>query len=96
MYVDDLADSLLFIMKNYSDEEHINVGTGEDVEIGELARIIKDVVGYNGEIKHDLTKPDGMPRKLLDVTKLHKLGWSHKTDLREGIANVYKWYIEQI
>lgn len=95
MYVDDLADALIFLMNHYSDEEHINVGTGEDVEIGELASIIKHVVDFKGDIEHDLTKPDGMPRKLLDVNKLHQLGWHHETELHQGIENVYRWYREQ-
>ncbi len=92
LFVNDLADAVVFLMNNYSDEMHINVGTGEDVEIRELAQIIKDVTGFEGEIKHDLTKPDGMPRKLLDVSKLHKIGWSHRTELKDGISTVYEWY----
>jgi GDP-L-fucose synthase len=72
------------------------VGTGEDVEIRELAEIIKKVVGYEGEIVNDTTKPDGTPRKLLDVTRLHKLGWKHKVGLEEGIRRVYEWYVGKI
>jgi GDP-L-fucose synthase len=96
LYVDDLADACVFLMNNYSDEIHINVGTGEDVEIRELAEIIKKVVGYEGEIVNDTTKPDGTPRKLLDVTRLHKLGWKHKVGLEEGIRRVYEWYVGKI
>jgi GDP-L-fucose synthase len=92
LYVDDLADACVFLMNNYSDELHINVGTGEDIEIRELAEIIKKVVGYEGEIVNDTTKPDGTPRKLLDVTRLHNLGWKHKVELEEGIRKVYEWY----
>lgn len=94
LYVDDLAQACFHLMENYSSDEHINVGTGEDIAIKELALIIKKVVGYKGEIVHDLTKPDGTPRKLLDVTKLNKSGWRAKTTLKEGIEKVYKWYKE--
>ena len=95
LYVDDLAEACIHLMDNYSDEMHVNVGTGEDVEIRELVDIIKDVIGYNGKIKNDLSKPDGTPRKLLDVSLLHNTGWKHKIDLEEGIRIVYKWYLEQ-
>ncbi len=94
LYVDDLAQACFHLMENYSSDEHINVGSGEDIAIKELALIIKKVVGYKGEIVHDLTKPDGTPRKLLDVTKLNKSGWRAKTTLKEGIEKVYKWYKE--
>jgi len=94
LYVDDLADACVFLMNNYSDEMHINVGTGQDIEINELAQIIKDVVDYKGNINNDLSKPDGTPRKLLDVSKLNQLGWRYKTGLREGIVKTYQWYIE--
>jgi GDP-L-fucose synthase len=94
MYVDDLADALLFLMENYSDESHINVGTGEDLEIRELAMLIKKVVGYEGEIIQDTSKPDGTPRKLMDVGLLEGLGWKWKTRLEEGIKEVYGWYCE--
>lgn len=96
MYVDDLADSLVFLMENYSNEIHVNLGTGEDIEIGELAKIIKKVVGYEGEIVNDLAKPDGTPRKLLDVTKLHSAGFKHKVELEMGIEKVYKWFLREI
>lgn len=96
LYVDDLADACVFLMNNYSDEIHINMGTGKDIEIRELAEIIKKVVGYEGEIVNDTTKPDGTPRKLLDVTRLHKLGWKHKVGLEEGIRRVYEWYVGKI
>lgn len=94
MYVDDLADALNHLMLNYSDEIHVNMGTGEDIEIGELGRIIKEVVGYEGEIVNDLSKPDGTPRKLLDVTRLKDTGYTHKVELKEGIERVYEWYSE--
>ena len=95
LYVDDLADACVHLMNNYSNEIHVNVGTGEDIEIGELAEIIKDVVGFKGEIANDLTKPDGTPRKLLDVSLLESTGWKYSTDLREGIEKVYNWYVEK-
>lgn len=95
LYVDDLAEACIHLMDNYSDEMHVNVGTGEDVEIRELVDIIKDVIGYNGKIINDLSKPDGTPRKLLDVSLLHNTGWKHKIHLEEGIRKVYKWYLEQ-
>lgn len=94
MYVDDLADALVHLMLNYSDEIHVNMGTGKDLSIGELAQIVKEVVGYEGKIVNDLSKPDGTPRKLLDVSKLEATGWKYKTELREGIEKVYKWYLE--
>lgn len=94
LYVDDLADALLHLMNNYSEEIHVNVGTGEDISIHELALIIKDVVGFTGNLKYDGTKPDGTPRKLLDVTRLNQSGWSYKTSLREGIEKVYQWYLQ--
>ncbi len=93
LFVDDLADALVYLMENYSDEQHLNIGTGEDVKIKELANIIKDVVGYKGKIVNDLSKPDGTPRKLLDVSKLHATGWKHKTTLEDGIKKVYDWYL---
>lgn len=94
LYVDDLADACVHLMNNYSEESHVNLGTGEDVEIRELANIVKDVVGFKGEIVNDLTKPDGTPRKLLDVSKLHNTGWEHKTELKDGIEIAYNWFIE--
>ncbi|KGX90998.1 GDP-L-fucose synthase [Pontibacillus marinus] len=94
LYVDDLADACVHLINNYSDEMHVNVGTGEDIEIGELAQIIKNIVGYNGEIINDLSKPDGTPRKLLDVSLLESTGWKHKTKLQEGICKVYEWYLD--
>ncbi|BDU51421.1 GDP-L-fucose synthase [Haliovirga abyssi] len=95
MYVDDLADALIHLMNNYSDEIHVNMGTGEDIEIRELAEIIKKVVGYKGKIVNDISKPDGTPRKLLNVDRLHKTGWKHKVKLEDGIRKVYEWYLER-
>lgn len=93
LHVDDLADALVFLMNNYDKKEIINIGTGEDLSIKELAELIKKIVNYNGKINWDATKPDGTPRKLLDVTKLHNLGWKHKIDLEQGIKITYEWYI---
>ena len=92
LFVDDLAEACIFLINNYNDETHINVGTGIEVEINELATIIKKIVGYEGKIVNDLNKPDGTPRKLLDVSRIRKLGWKHKTNLEEGIKIVYDWY----
>lgn len=94
LYVDDLADALLHLMLNYDQESHVNVGTGEDVTIAELTHLIKKIVGYEGKIVNDLSKPDGTPRKLLDVSLLNSTGWKHKTSLNEGIENVYEWYLK--
>lgn len=95
LYVDDLADALLFLMNNYSDESHVNVGTGEELSIHDLALIVKKVVGYQGNIVYDSSKPDGTPRKLLDVSRLHKSGWHHNVSLQEGVETVYNWYCNQ-
>lgn len=96
MYVDDLADALVHLMLNYSDEIHVNMGTGKDLSIGELAQIVKEVVGYEGKIVNDLSKPDGTPRKLLDVSRLEATGWKYKTELRDGIERVYAWYLKKL
>ena len=89
LHVDDLADACLFLLKNYNEELFVNVGTGEDLTIRELAELIKDVVGFEGELVWDSSKPDGTPRKLMDVGRLHAMGWKHKIGLREGITAVY-------
>lgn len=94
LYVDDLADACVHLMNNYNDETHVNVGTGEDIEIRELAQIIKEVVCYEGEIVNDVSKPDGTPRKLLDVSLLESTGWKYSTKLTDGIAKVYSWYLD--
>jgi len=90
--VDDLADAAVFLMQNYDDSEIVNVGTGEDLTIAELASTVKDVTGFEGDIVYDASKPDGTPRKLLDVTKLHALGWKHQVGLREGLVKAYAWF----
>lgn len=94
LYVDDLADACLHLMDTYSGKDIVNVGTGEDVTIKELAELVKECVGYEGEIEWDVTKPDGTPRKLLDVSKLSATGWHAKTSLRDGIHDTLKWYME--
>jgi GDP-L-fucose synthase len=92
LHVDDLADACIFLMNNYDQSELINIGTGKDTSIKELAELIKNVVGFKGKINWDDTKPDGTPRKLLDVSKLHQLGWQHKIELKQGIKDTYEWY----
>lgn len=94
LHVDDLADAVLHLMNNYDGKEPINIGTGEDLTIKELAQLVKEVVGYEGEIRFDTTKPDGTPRKLLDVTRLHNTGWRHKIELEEGLELTYQWFKE--
>ena len=90
--VEDLADAAVFLMENYDDSDIVNVGTGEDITIAELADTVKNVTGFEGEIVFDTSKPDGTPRKLLDVSKLHGLGWKHKIDLRSGLEKAYQWF----
>lgn len=90
LFADDLADACFFLMEHYNEPHLINIGTGQDLSIKELALLIKDIVGYTGEIQFDSSKPDGTPRKLMDVSKLHRLGWNHKMELREGIALAYE------
>ncbi len=92
LHVDDLADACYFLLQNYNEPEFVNVGTGEDLSIKDLALLIKDIVGYEGELKFNTTKPDGTPRKLMDVSKLNKLGFSYKIGLKEGIGRVYEEY----
>jgi len=90
LHADDLADACYFLMQQYNEEGFVNIGTGEDITIKDLALMVKEVVGYEGNIEHDLSKPDGTPRKLMDVQKLHTLGWKDRIGLREGIGEVYK------
>jgi GDP-L-fucose synthase len=96
LYVDDLADSCVFLMNNYNENEPINIGTGQDISIQELAEMIKGITGFQGEIEWDTSKPDGTPRKLLDVSRLHNLGWQHQTELKDGIQRTYEWYLNNI
>ena len=92
LHVDDLADACCHLMESYNDEGLVNIGTGEDIEIGELAKLVRKVIGFEGEIVHDLAKPDGTPRKLMDVSKLHNFGWNHRIGLEDGIKAVYEEY----
>ena len=95
LYVDDCADALVHVLAHYSGERHVNIGTGQDVTIRELAETIAGVVGYRGAFRYDTTKPDGTPRKLLDVSRLRELGWTATTTLRDGLAKTYDWYVAQ-
>jgi GDP-L-fucose synthase len=95
LYVNDLADACVFLMNNYSGSEVINIGVGKDISIGELAELVREVVGYQGKIVYDTTKPNGTPRKLLDVSRLNDLGWKACVSLREGIEKTYAWYLEE-
>lgn len=94
LYIDDLADACVFLMENYDGPDIINIGVGEDISIADLAMLVGEITGYKGDIVYDGSKPDGTPRKLLDVSRLHSLGWKAKTGLREGIKKTYEWYVE--
>jgi Nucleoside-diphosphate-sugar epimerases len=96
LYVDDMADACVFLLENYDGEQHVNIGTGKEVTIKELAETVKRVVGYQGEIVWNSAMPDGTPRKLTDVTKLHNLGWTHKIELEEGVQLAYGWFKENV
>lgn len=92
--VDDMADATVFLMETYDDEKIVNVGTGEDISIKELSQIVKEIVGFKGQLIFDTSKPDGTPRKLLDVSRINKLGWKAKIPLHEGIQTTYRWFLE--
>lgn len=94
LYVDDMADACVFLMEIYDGEEHVNIGTGEEVSIGESAEMVKEVVGFEGELVFNTEKPDGTMRKLTDVGRLHGLGWRHRVELRDGIERAYGWFRE--
>jgi GDP-L-fucose synthase len=99
MHVDDLADACIFLMENYGYKEigeMMNIGTGEDIKIRDLANLVRKIVGYKGEIRHDLSRPDGTPRKLLEVSKIRKLGWEARIKLEEGLVNTYDWYCNKL
>lgn len=93
LHVDDLADACLFLLQHYEDDTHINVGTGEDLSIRALAEMVRDIVYPAGELAFDTSKPDGMPRKVLDVSKLRSLGWAPTIGLEEGIRSTYEWFL---
>ena len=95
LYIDDLADACVFLMNNYDAAGIVNIGVGDDISINELARLVKRLMGYSGEIVYDSSKPDGTPRKLLDVSRLNSLGWKAKISLEEGIARTYEWYVKE-
>ncbi len=92
MHVDDCADALVFLMKHYAQDGHVNVGSGEEISIADLAKLIADAVGYSGDVIFDPSKPDGTPRKLMDTAKLNALGWTAQIPLRQGVADTYRWY----
>jgi GDP-L-fucose synthase len=94
LHVDDLADAVVFMMERYSDEPHLNVGTGIDIAIRELAELVAEIAGWRGQFRYDPSKPDGMPRKVLDVSRLAALGWRAKIPLAPGFRMAYKWYVE--
>lgn len=96
LYVDDMASACIFLMTNYNSSEIINIGTGKDLKIRELAQVVKKIVGYSGKIVWDTSKPDGTPKKQLDVTKLFKLGWKPRISLEEGIKKEYEWFIKNL
>lgn len=96
LYVDDLADACLYLMQHYDEEELVNIGTGKDLTIAELAVLIKEVVGFQGQIRYDSSKKDGPPQKLLDVSRLERTGWKARTGLREGLQKLYAWYISSL
>jgi GDP-L-fucose synthase len=96
MYVDDLADAVVFLMRNYNEKLFINVGTGEEVSIRQLAETISKVVGYEGEIRFDAGKPDGTPRKLMDSSRLHSMEWKHKVSLEEGLTKAYQYFLSEL
>lgn len=96
LFVDDLADALVFLMKHYSAEPHVNVGTGSDITIGDFAALMAEIVGFQGRFAYAKDKPDGAPRKLLDVSRMASLGWSARTPLREGLRQTYAWFLEHV
>jgi GDP-L-fucose synthase len=96
LFVDDCADAIVFLMKHYSTEGHVNMGSGQEVSIGELARQIAEVIGFEGDFEFDRDRPDGAPRKLLDVSLITKLGWQAETSLKDGLQNTYRWFLGQL
>ena len=103
LFVEDLADAIIFLLENVNAEDlykkgmtHLNVGTGKDISIDDLAKLIAEIIGFKGNIVHDVTKPDGTPRKLLDVSRINYLGWKYKTELRVGIEKTYYWFIKNL
>jgi len=96
LHVDDLADAIVWLLKNYDGKQFLNIGTGRDITISDLAELIKKITGYEGALKFNTTKPDGMPQKLLDVGRINNLGWKHKIDLEQGLKLAYDWFLKNI
>jgi GDP-L-fucose synthase len=96
LHVDDLADACVFLMRNYNSSEIVNIGTGEEISVGDLAVLVKEIVGYEGELRYKTDMPDGTPRKLLDVSRLTALGWKSSISLKEGLSSVYLWFLKNI
>jgi GDP-L-fucose synthase len=96
LHVEDLADGVVFLAKHHSDEGHVNIGTGEEIAIRDLAALIKRVVGFEGELAFDTTKPDGTPRKIVDTAKLDALGWRPSIPLEDGVRSTYAWLLERL
>lgn len=96
LYVDDLADAVVFLMQHYSAEPHVNIGSGSDISINEFAALIAEIVGFRGGFTHALERPDGAPQKLLDVSRLNALGWAAPTSLRDGLVKAYRWYLQNV
>jgi GDP-L-fucose synthase len=96
LHADDLADACVYLMNNYDGEQFVNIGVGEDIPIKNLAELIKDTVGYEGELRWNTDKPDGTPRKLMDVSKLHNMGWKHRYSLKEGVRITYQDFLQKL
>ena len=96
LHVDDLADACMFLLQEYDDPEIVNIGVGDDLKIADLAAIVRDVVGFEGQIVYDASKPDGTPRKLVDTSKINALGWQANTGLRDGIESTYRWFLDNV
>ena len=96
LFVDDLAKAVIFSLENKLEEDFYNVGSGKEISIKDLANLIQKIVGHKGKIKWDKSKPDGTPRKLLDITKMNRIGWSYSTELVDGISKTYKWFLKNV
>ncbi len=96
LHVDDLADAAIFVLKSYEDFDHINIGSGTDLPIADVARMVMDVVGLDGDLRHDLAKPDGTPRKLMSAAKLRAMGWEPQISLHDGLRQTYQWFVENV
>lgn len=92
----DLADSIVWVLENYEEKQFLNIGTGQDISVNNLAKLMSEIIGFEGEFVHDLSKPDGFPRKLLDVTRLENLGWKSQTPIKEGLEKTYEWFLKNI